>query len=107
MRLDTAAMSDSGIFSYRDDYFKFLEIMRDHPKLHEIEVKSTAHLHDLIAAMGNDNTRAPVLLKQMNNTLDPIPVELKEMDLEERVKLVYLGKELERKEERKIENLEV
>lgn len=107
MRLDTAAMPDSGVFSYRDDYFRFLEIMRDYPKLHEIEIKSTEHLHDLIATMGNDNTRAPVLLKQMNNTLDPIPIEPVEMELEEKVQLVYLGKELEPEEEQKIENLEV
>jgi len=107
MRLDTAAMPETGVFSYRDDYFKFLEIMRDYPNVQEIEVKSTEHLHDLIATMGNDNTRAPVLLKQANNTLDPIPIQLEDLEIEEKVKLVYLGKELEIEEEQKIENLEV
>ncbi|MEL6942396.1 MAG: NAD-binding protein, partial [Bacteroidota bacterium] len=107
MRLDTAAMPETGVFSYRDDYFRFLEIVREYPDVQEVEVKSMEHLHDLIATMGNDHTRAPVLLKQANNTLDPIPIVLEELEITEKVKLVYLGKELEVEEEQKIENLEV
>ncbi len=107
MRLDAAAIQSNDIFSYRDDFINFGDIVRHYPEIHEVELQSKDHLRDLIAAMSNENKRAPIFLRYSSGQLEVLQNDFETTDIEKETMLVYLGKALEPEEEVKFEDIEL
>lgn len=106
-RLDKAAMPQTGIFSYRDDFINFTNVIRDYPNIYEIELKSSEHLKTLMGFMNKEKTRASLFIKYPSGLIDTIPCSLNELSVAEGAKLVYIGKQLEELEAKKLAPVEV
>ncbi|MEN0005153.1 MAG: cation:proton antiporter [Bacteroidota bacterium] len=88
-------LPDQGIFSYNDDFLNISEIARDFPTLHEVEVNNKNHFHQLLQLVNSDFKIAPIFTKSSSGELQLIPVDVDSVKIEEGLKLVYLGKELD------------
>ncbi|MBR9921189.1 MAG: sodium:proton antiporter [Bacteroidetes bacterium] len=97
MKLDRAALPEEGLFSYADDYLNISEVARDFPNIHEQEVEDKDQLQKLIGQMSNIVRSVPLFIKYPDGFIDVIPLNLKELELPEGCKLVYLGKKLDDK----------
>jgi len=83
-----------GLFSHTDDFVKLAEIVRKHPKIHEIEIDSPEHFNQLLEmTKANDNIVA-LFIKLDNGDLKIIPATSKDFKIEKGYKMVYLGEEL-------------
>jgi NhaP-type Na+/H+ or K+/H+ antiporter len=94
MQKDKSELPQQGIFSYSDDYLNLNEVARDHPHMHEMQLKSKEHLQRLLDEF-RQSERVPILLKFPDGFLDIIPLDLSTIDIDETYKMVYLGKKLE------------
>ncbi len=77
--------------------------MRNHPKIHEIELKDKAHYDELIEISNNNKEIIPLLVKDKHGALEIISSYNKAIDkIEKGYKLVYLGKPISTKKQRGI-----
>ncbi len=106
-RLAKAALPQTNILSYQDDFLQLASIIRDYPEMHEVKANSIEHLKGLLASMSNEKKRAPLFLKD-HHGINVIPADLSllEIEDEEGVILAYMGKPLEEDEVKKLEVVE-
>ncbi len=107
-RLAKAALPQTNILSYQDDFLQLASIIRDYPEIHEVHAASLEHLKNLLAAMSNEKKRAPLFLKDTHG-INVIPPDLEAIEIEEAegITLAYMGKPLEKEESKKLETVEV
>ena len=83
------------LISYKDDYLNINEAARDYPEIQEIEIGENPSLFlemlDKINAMPKS---IPLFTKSKDGTLENIPVNKSEINIEDCEKLVYLGEKI-------------
>lgn len=105
-RLAKAAMPQTGILTYQNDFLSLASIVRDYPHIQEVKVSDLEHLKNLMASMSNDKNRAPLFLKDSHG-INILPADLNEVEVEEEgVILAYMGKELEEDTAKKLETVD-
>lgn len=83
------------LFSLTDDYINLSEVVRDNPKVNEVEITSK---EDYIVKLGklNDETGSiPIFVKSNDGVIHIISLYSEKMDVEEGNVLIYLGKKIE------------
>lgn len=95
LKKDREELPQRGIFSYTDDYLNFNEVARDYPFVHEVEVATKEDLERLIDRTAVNNQTAPLFMRFSGGRLEPIPPTLDELEFEEGLAFIYLGKKLE------------
>lgn len=95
LKRDREKLPQQGIFSYTDDFLNLNEIARDYPKVHELKVESKEDIERILDRTAVNTHTAPLFLLMPGGNLEPIPPTLDELDMEEGVKVVYLGRKLE------------
>ena len=90
-----------GLFSHTDDFNSLSDIVRNHPKIHEIELKDKAHYDELIEISNNNKEIIPLLVKDKHGALEIISSYNKAIDkIEKGYKLVYLGQSISTNKQR-------
>lgn len=95
LKRDREKLPQQGIFSYTDDFLNLNEIARDYPKVHELKVESKEDIERILDRTAVNTHTAPLFLLMPGGNLEPIPPTLDELDMEEGIKVVYLGRKLE------------
>jgi NhaP-type Na+/H+ or K+/H+ antiporter len=93
---------EDGLFSQTDDYIKLVNLTRNHPEIHEIELNSNEHFRGLIELSKVDSEIIPLFIKKPDGKLDILPNDSKSVEVEPESKLVYLGKSFEKEPSKKI-----
>jgi hypothetical protein len=93
---------DDGLFSQTDDYIKLVNLTRNYPEIHEIELNSSEHFRGLIELSKVESEIIPLFIKKPDGKLDIIPNDSKSIEVEPESKLVYLGKSFEKEPSKKI-----
>lgn len=83
-----------GLFSQTDDYINISEVVRDYPKINEIQIESKKHYLDIMKATRNEISSIPIFVKDLNNEIHIIPSDHSVLTVEPGYKLMYLGKKL-------------
>ncbi len=91
-----------GLFSHTDDYIKLVNLARRYPEIHEIKINSQEHYKGLIEITKADPDVIPIFIKTKENSLEIIPSDSKDLEVEEEYKLVYMGKEIDSSNSKKI-----
>ncbi|MCB0661446.1 MAG: sodium:proton antiporter [Saprospiraceae bacterium] len=94
MTQDKADLPDVGIFSYTDDFLNINEVVRDYPKIQEIEIKNKSQLKKCVERLAKEPKSIPLFFKEPDGYLEILTPNLKKFQVEEGCKLVYLGKEV-------------
>ncbi|WP_420320881.1 cation:proton antiporter [Flagellimonas sp.] len=82
-----------GLFSHTDDFIKLMEVVRQYPTIHEIDLRDKGHYDNLIDITLKDNDIIPVFTKSPSGSIEIIPANSKDFSPNgEGYKLVYLGK---------------
>jgi len=89
-------LPQQGIFSYTDDFLNLNEIARDFPTVHELEVNAKEDIERILDRTAVNTHTAPLFLLSPDGNLEPIPHSLDDYECEEGVKIVYLGRKLEK-----------
>ena len=84
-----------GLFSNVDDYINVAEVVRDHPKMHELSLQSKEHFMALIAEINKLVKSFPVFIKDKEGKLTLLPANSSDLEINEGDILVYAGKQLE------------
>ena len=95
LKKEREELPQRGIFSYTDDYLNFNEVVRDYPQIHEVTIDTKEDLERLIDRTSVNNQTAPAFIRFPDGRLEPIPLTLEEIELEDGMVFVYLGKKLE------------
>lgn len=88
-------VNDNSLFSSKDDFINLLEVARDYPKMHEIELTSEDELEGLLQKINDQEKSIPIFIKDQETDnfhivlSDPSKSKAKIGDT-----LVYMGKEL-------------
>lgn len=93
---------DDGLFSHTDDYIKLVNLARRYPEIHEIKINSQEHYHGLIEITKADPEVIPIFIKTKDNSLEIIPSDSEEIEVNEDCKLVYMGREIDSSNSQKI-----
>lgn len=99
MRNDSIDIPESGLLSYTDDFINLSEVVRDYPHINKIELKDKSQLNDLLEELNTIKESIPILIKQVDGNIEFLPGSLENLEVEEGTKLIYLGKEVELKDE--------
>lgn len=92
---DPSNMPKEGLFSQTDDFNALSEVARNHPVIHEIELKDRKHYESLIEITNKDNDIVPLLIKDKRGVLEIISSNNRAIEaIEKGYRLVYLGKPL-------------
>ncbi len=103
---DPESNPDEGLFSHTDDFIKLTEVSRQHPNIHEIVLNSREHYDGIIEISKTDAEMVPLFVKNEIGDLRIIPSNSQDVEIKEGFQLVYLGKEIQNKEETETVNLE-
>lgn len=83
------------LFTNNDDFINLLEVARDYPQIHELELKDQEELHDYLQKMHDEEKIIPLFIREKETDDYRIVVsDYTKMSAVEGDKLVYLGKEL-------------
>jgi len=93
---------DDGLFSHTDDFIKLVNLARRYPEIHEIKINSQEHYNGLIEISKADPEVIPIFIKTKDNSLEIIPSDSEEIQVDEECKLVYLGREIDPTNSKKI-----
>jgi hypothetical protein len=96
---DPESNPQEGLFSHTDDFIKLTEVSRRYPMIHEIFLNSREHYEGLIEISKTDAEIVPLFVKNDTGDLKIIPSHSGEVEINEGFFLVYLGKEIQPKEE--------
>ena len=96
---DPESNPEEGLFSHTDDFIKLTEVSRQYPTIHEITLNSREHYDGIIEISKTDAEMVPLFVKNETGDLRIIPSNSQEVDIKEGFQLVYLGKEIQNKEE--------
>lgn len=98
---DPESNPEEGLFSHTDDFIKLTEVSRRYPTIHEIFLNSREHYEGLIEISKTDAEIVPLFVKNDAGDLKIIPSHSQEVEIKEGFHLVYLGKEIQAKEDSK------
>jgi len=90
-----------GLFSQTDDYIKLSDVSRRYPTIHEEPLNSRDHYEGLIEISKTDPDIIPLFVKTSTGNLIIIPSQSSEVEIEEGSQFVYLGKKLQKEENKK------
>jgi NhaP-type Na+/H+ or K+/H+ antiporter len=93
---------ENGLFSHTDDYIKLVNLARRYPKIHELKINSQEHYSGIIEITKADPDVIPIFIKTIGNSMKIIPSESKYVEVDEGDKLVYLGREIDSSNSKKI-----
>lgn len=93
---------EDGLFSHTDDYIKLVNLSRRYPEIHEIEINSQEHYEGLIEITKANPDVIPIFIKTKENILEIIASSSDEIDVDNECKLVYMGKQIESANSKKI-----
>ena len=96
---DPESNPEEGLFSHTDDFIKLTEVSRQYPTIHEIVLNSRDHYEGLIEISKTDSEIVPLFVKGAEGDLKIIPSNSQDVEIKEGFQLVYLGREIETKEE--------
>ena len=89
------SISEQGLFSVKDDFINLMEIVREYPEIHEINIASKVHFHEMIDVMNQHLTSAPILVKMTGGLMKIIPANITDFEVEKNSQLIYVGKALD------------
>lgn len=92
LRLDAAAVADTTMISYHDDYLDLNEAVRDFPEVHELDVDSNENLKRVMQQLERIEKSVPIFFRSHDNVISLLPADIKDLNVSEGSKLVYLGK---------------
>jgi len=92
LNLDAAALPEKGIITYKDDYLNFSEAVRDYPEVHELDIESAEDLRRALHELERTERSVAIFFKSHDGAIKLLPNELKDLQVSEGSKLVYLGK---------------
>ncbi len=93
-RADDTNNPGEGLFSNHDDYINFIEVARDYPTMHELEISNSDFLTQALTQINQNESCIPVFIKDGEGVLQVITSDHSKLNFEEGSQLVYLGKEL-------------
>jgi NhaP-type Na+/H+ or K+/H+ antiporter len=96
---DPESNPQEGLFSHTDDFIKLTEVSRRYPMIHETFLNSREHYEGLIEISKTDAEIVPLFVKNDTGDLKIIPSHSGEVEIKEGFFLVYMGKEIQPKEE--------
>ncbi|MDC0008205.1 cation:proton antiporter [bacterium] len=88
-----------GLFSHTDDFIRLMEVVREQPTIHEIDLRDYEHYQELLEIIKSDSAIVPIFLKTEDGDIKIIPslsTEIKEIEVG--TKLAYMGKMLDLEE---------
>ena len=83
-----------GLFSHTDDYINLSEVVRDYPRINEVEITSKEDYLAKIKKLNATITSIPVFVKSSDDKIHIISSFSESMIVENGNTLMYLGKEL-------------
>lgn len=95
LRKKTSELPTHGIFSYTDDYLNINEVAHDFPVVHERLISSKKELIELYNNIKSQKESIPLFIKGSDSKLENMPMDINEVNYEEGMQLVYMGKEVE------------
>src|SRR6056297_79707 len=93
---------EDGLFSHTDDYIKLVNLARRYPEIHEVKINSQEHYSGIIEITKADPEVIPIFIKERDNSLHIIPSESKYVEIDAGSKLVYMGREIDSSNSKKI-----
>lgn len=84
-----------GLFSHTDDFINLSEVVRDNPKINEVEILSNEDYITKIGKLNAEIGSIPVFVKSNDGVIHIISSYSEEMNVEEGNMLMYLGKTIE------------
>jgi NhaP-type Na+/H+ or K+/H+ antiporter len=92
LNLDVAALPESGIITYKDDYLNLSEAVRDYPQVHELDIDSADELRRAVHELERNARSSAIFFKSHDGVIELLPGDLQDLQVSEGSKLVYLGK---------------
>ncbi|MFN0729237.1 cation:proton antiporter [Polaribacter gochangensis] len=84
-----------GLFSHTDDFINLSEVVRDNPKINEVEILSNEDYITKIGKLNSEIGSIPVFVKSNDGVIHIISSYSEKMNVEEGNMLMYLGKTIE------------
>ena len=94
-KMDPENNPPEGLFSPTDEYASLSTVARKYPVIHEIPLKSKEHYLGLVEIAKTQPETIPIFVKNKDDDLQIIPSNSEEIEVEEGLMLVYIGKEIE------------
>jgi len=85
----------NGLFSNTDDYINISEVVRDYPKINEVDITSKEQYIQLIQETKKELKTIPIFIKDNKGEILIIPSNSEQMHVESGNTMIYLGKKLE------------
>ncbi len=83
------------LFSQTDDYINLSEVVRDFPKINEVEIASKEDFITKIDALNSEITSIPLFVKSNDGVIHIISSYSEKINIEKGNMLMYLGKKLD------------
>ncbi len=93
---------EEGLFSHTDDYIKLVNLARRYPEIHEFKINSQEHYSGIIEITKADPDVVPIFIKKQNNSIQIVPADSQDVEVDEGFVLVYIGRELDSSNSKKI-----
>ena len=87
--------TELGLFSPTDDYINLSEVVRNFPKINEVEITSKEDYLAKINKLNSEITSIPIFVKSNDGKIHIISSYSEKMNVEEGNMLMYLGKKIE------------
>jgi len=87
--------TELGLFSHTDDYINLSEVVRNFPKINEVEITSKEDYLAKINKLNSEITSIPIFVKSNDGKIHIISSYSEKMNVEEGIILMYLGKKIE------------
>ena len=86
---------DDNIFSYNDDFINMVEIARDYPEIHEVNIESKDDFLEKLKAINQNKNTVPLFVIDSKNNFKVIPADRVDFEVPEKSKIVYMGQKIE------------
>ncbi len=101
LKKERITLPKQGLVTYSDDYLNLNEVARDYPEMHEMEIDGLYQIDQLKEEMNARNQRVPLFVKDSAGEIHIIPIDTDELKVADgKLFLVYLGREMEKEEEK-------
>ena len=87
--------TELGLFSHTDDYINLSEVVRDFPKINEVEITSNEDYITKINKLNSEITSIPIFVKSNDGMIHIISSYSEKMSVEKGNMLMYLGKKID------------
>ncbi len=86
---------EDNIFSYNDDFINIVEIARDYPDIHEVEISSKEDFMEKLKTINHNKSTIPLFLIDSKNNFKVIPADMVNFEVPEKSKIVYMGQKIQ------------